>query len=562
MDTDLVGFFSYARANDEHDRGKLSQLCKLFEGEISVQLGRRVHLFFDQASVEYGQAWDARIRDGIEAAAFFFPVLTPHYFASKKCRQELKQFLDKAERAGQKDRVIPIYWIEARSPGDALAKRVFQYQYVDFRSDRWEPITGPKIGPLIAKVATLVRDALEPTPQLSEINETVLPQPSQKGEAIERRDPIDHFVGAEGDEFSTIASAIEHAAPGDRILVRDGTYSEPLVLEKALEIIGDGVREQIVLEVSDGDAVLFRSQFGRIANLTIRQAGSEHFAVQVAQGRLELERCDISSRGLACVAIHGGAEPRIIGNRIHHGNQTGVFVYGTASGTIEDNEIFANNWSAVEIADDASPAVRRNRIHGGHAGGVYVNKGSGRIEDNEVSNNRLSGIVVAGSDSASLTIRSNRIFRNKNDGIFITKKSSGVVEKNFVFLNQHSGISVTGASSPEIRKNEVFENERMGIYLGGAGGTKVEENLIYSNRSAGVEVLHGGAASIQRNEIQRNERGLWVHDDGSGEHQGNLVDGNARADWEIDPGCLAFVEVASVAPLPTFKESEESQSAT
>ena len=41
-------------------------------------------------------------------------------------------------------------------------------------------------------------------------------------------------------DFATVGAAIKAAKPGDRILVRPGLYEEGLVVDKPLEILGDG----------------------------------------------------------------------------------------------------------------------------------------------------------------------------------------------------------------------------------------------------------------------------------------------------------------------------------
>src|SRR5439155_17230254 len=98
-------------------------------------------------------------------------------------------------------------------------------------------------------------------------------------------------------------------------------------------IIGDGNLGEVVVEASGVDVVLFKANMGRISNLSLRQVGGgKWFCVDIAQGRLDLESCDITSQSLACVAIHGGADPRLRRNRIHDGKQGGVFVYENGQG--------------------------------------------------------------------------------------------------------------------------------------------------------------------------------------------------------------------------------------
>ena len=132
---------------------------------------------------------------------------------------------------------------------------------------------------------------------------------------------------------------------------------------------------------------------GRVANLTLRQVGGDGkwYGIDIVQGRLDLEDCDVTSQSLSCVAIHGGADPRLRRNRIHDGKGSGVFVYENGQGTLEDNEIFANAFAGVEMKEGGNPTLRRNRIHDGKEGGVYVNEnGQGTLEDNDIFANALA----------------------------------------------------------------------------------------------------------------------------------------------------------------------------
>ena len=149
--------------------------------------------------------------------------------------------------------------------------------------------------------------------------------------------------------YSSVGAAIKASQPGDRILVRPGLYREGLIIEKAVEIVGDGPASAIAIEARGADAVLFSADSGRVANLTLRQVGGEGkwFGVDISAGCLLLEDCDVTSESLACVAIHDGADPVVRRNRIRDGKQGGVHVYEQGRGTIEDNEIVGNAGAGV-----------------------------------------------------------------------------------------------------------------------------------------------------------------------------------------------------------------------
>lgn len=190
-------------------------------------------------------------------------------------------------------------------------------------------------------------------------------------------------------DFATITEALKAVKPGARILVRPGVYEEGIVLDKPVELLGDGPRDKIVIESSGQDTVLFKATVGRLANLTLRQTkgGIRYYGVDIAKGRLEVEDCDISSQSLTCVAIHGRTNPTLRRNRIHDGNGCGVIVSKNGQGTLEDNEIFANAFGVV-IWTGGNPTLRRNRISKNGWNGIRVwDKGGGIFEDNDLRGN-------------------------------------------------------------------------------------------------------------------------------------------------------------------------------
>ena len=100
-------------------------------------------------------------------------------------------------------------------------------------------------------------------------------------------------------------------------------------------------------------------------NIKIRQFGGDNdcAAVDIVQGRLHLERCDIESAGLAGIAVHGAeADPVIRNNRISGCLESGIVVFDHARGTLEENDLTENKSFGVVISDGANPVLRSNRI--------------------------------------------------------------------------------------------------------------------------------------------------------------------------------------------------------
>jgi F-box protein 11 len=315
-------------------------------------------------------------------------------------------------------------------------------QYADWRELRFEPYTSPPARRAMAQLATRMRDtfwrppaaaparALEPGRMAGPPGREA--EPADTGKTTAKNEPPTHVVDPfhRGD-FTTISAAISAARPGDRILVRPGLYQEGLVIDKPLEIIGDGPAADITIQVSGAHALQFQANIGRVANLTLRQVGGEGnwYGADITQGRLELEGCDITSKAGSCVAIRNGADPRLRRNTIHDGKQSGVQVRDGGLGTLEDNDITANAFAGVAISAAGNPTLRRNTIHDGKQSGVRVRDGGlGSLEDNDITANAFAGITIA--TGGNPTLRRNRINRNKSHAVAIQKGGKGVFEDN------------------------------------------------------------------------------------------------------------------------------------
>jgi parallel beta-helix repeat protein len=340
-----------------------------------------------------------------------------------------------------------------------------------------------------------------------------------------------------GGSHRTIAEAIQAAAAGERILIRPGVYREGVVVEKPLELVGEGKLGDIVLEVAGRDVVLFKAASGRVANLTLRQLGDgKWYAVDITQGRLELEGCDITSQSLAAVGIHGGADPILRGNRIHDGQSAGVFIYDHSRGLVEDNDIFANAGSNVSISEGSDPVLRGNRIHDGQSSGVFVySQGRGTLENNDVYANGSTGIAI--KEGADPILRNNRIYNGHQSGVHVYEKGRGTLEDNDIYANALAGVEIKEEADPVLRRNRIRDGEQAGVYVNEHGLGTLEENDISGNTYAGVAISEEANPRLARNRVHDGKQsGIYVYERGRGVLEDNDVFSNANSGVTIREG--------------------------
>jgi F-box protein 11 len=514
-----AAFMTYVHADDKY--GHLSTFRERLGDEVQVQIGREFPIFQDRKDIQWGKNWKQRIEDSLDEVTFLIPIITPSFFNSQPCREELQRFLDREKQLGRTDLILPIYFVdcpllndEKLRAKDELAQAIASRQYADWRDLRFEPFTNPQVGKTLARLAVQIRDALpsidtseqtattpasvakeaQPASQAqTETSEQRAQQPSAKNE------PPTHIVDAwhRGD-YSKIADAIKDARPGDRIIVRPGLYQEALVIDKSLEIIGDGELSEIVVQATNSNVILFNTTMGRVSNLTLRQmGGGKWYCVNITQGRLELEGCDIISQSLSCVAIHNGADPRLRRNRIQDSKENGVIIYENGQGTLEDNEIFDNALSGVNIKTGGNPTLRRNRIYDNKQGGVYVyDNGQGTLEDNEIFDNALSGVSIKGGGNP--TLHHNSINDNKQGGVYVYENGRGTLEDNDISGNNYCGVTINTGGNPTLQRNLINKNEWQGIWVLNDSGGTFEDNDLRDNKRGAWRIDAGSKAKVKR----------------------------------------------------------------
>ena len=572
-----IAFMSYAQVDNKYTEGHLTVFRERLESAVRLQTGEHdFEIFQDKINLKFGDNWRRTIKESLDEAMFLMPIITPSFFNSQACRAEFESFLERERELQRDDLILPIYYVDCRWLNnetdrlrDSMAQVISSRQYADWRELRLEPFDSREVRKALAKLAAQIGFALERIRPDTEIKTNVSNEPEVRG--LKQR-PFDHgsidipyvedqrrpvrppvpkneppeLVVDQTDRghYTTITDAINAANPGDRVVVLPGTYEESIVIDKPLEIIGMGRREEIVVQASNQHTVSFKTTLGRVVNLTLRQIGgsSDWFAVHIAQGRLELKECDISSESSSCVAIQGGADPRVVNNRIHDGRASGVYVFADGRGTLEENEIFGNSLAGVSIRNGADPTVRKNSIHDcGREGIILQENAAGTIEDNRIYRNNFSGVEIRENSTALL--RHNHVYDGKAGGVYVHKNANARLEDNHIFGNELAGVAIKTGANPTLHRNFIHDGKQSGVFVNDDGQGMIEDNDIFGNAYSGVEIKNGGKPTIRGNRIYKNRHlGVWIGDGGRGIIENNEFRENSKGAFYISTDCEPSVQ--------------------
>ncbi len=342
-------------------------------------------------------------------------------------------------------------------------------------------------------------------------------------------------------QYTTISEAIQVALPGALILVRTGIYTESLVLDKDIEVIGNGPKEQIILESNDNHCVVMQTSHASIRGLTIRcQAGQEskqYHALDILQGQLFIEDCSITSNSSACIAIHNAAaNPTIRYCAIYGSASNGIAVYDDAQCTIEYCDIFECSEPGISIATGGNPVFRHCTIHHSQQHGVFAhNNARGTFEDCDIHNNGYSAVVMA-SHSNLLLLRC-QLHHNQQYGINIYQEGKGSIQDCDIYSNTFDNVTVTTGSTPYFYLCKIRDGEQSGVSVKEEGKPVIEYCDISANRSANISISSGDLL-IRYSKIRDSQQsGIRVYYDGQGTIEYCTFTGNAHTALDIAPQC-------------------------
>ena len=192
---------------------------------------------------------------------------------------------------------------------------------------------------------------------------------------------------APGTSLSTVTAALRQARDGDRIVVRAGTYREPmLVVDRRVELVGVGS------PVLDGEK---KRQIMAIAAQGVTVRGFTFRDVGVAM-----------TEDLAALKVAGATDCRIEGNRFENAF-FGIYLERAARCAISGNRFVArkaseaNSGNGIHAYASRELTITGNRIDG-HRDGIYLEfTRQAVVEGNESRGNLRYGLHFMYSDSCA-----------------------------------------------------------------------------------------------------------------------------------------------------------------
>jgi nitrous oxidase accessory protein NosD len=285
------------------------------------------------------------------------------------------------------------------------------------------PPTTPSVSPTTPRVVTPTTPRVVTPTTPRHVPPTTKPKP-----------PDGPMVDPDGPGFRTIKGALAATKPGGVVTIKGGTYSEALVLDQAVTLM-PWKGEKVEVVAPRGEVALtVACDRCAVRNLTLRgevgPGNRKHPIVQITQGDLELDGCDIGWVGEAnrkndagaCVEVRGaGARPKLIGCHLHNGWQ-GLYIVEGARPVVEDCKVFDNQV------------------------GVWVEKAGGRLTKCFVRRSRAANVSVTGKGT-QVDLNGGEILDSEGGGVVVIEGGKLKLSAVEVHHNKGPAFEVRGTDS-------------------------------------------------------------------------------------------------------------------
>jgi parallel beta-helix repeat protein len=260
------------------------------------------------------------------------------------------------------------------------------------------------------------------------------------------------YVGS-GQTYSRIQDAIDNASVNDTVRVYAGTYYENVVLDKPIDLIGNGSADTIIDGGRIDDVIYVSADWVKISGFKMTNSSS--------------------SWGASGIELNNARNCYIYNNNVSSNKGWGIFLYSdTSSNTLENNTVNSN---------------------GGHGIRLYLSEGSNTLVNNKINSNPDYGIYIDHSSNNTIV---NNTSSNNWGGIHLYRSSDITFMKN-IFINNVYGISMENSSNRNALMNNICSNNINGIYFDSSSSNNVIINSsTFSNSGYDIKLSDSSVNSV------------------------------------------------------------------
>ncbi|MFU8795946.1 MAG: right-handed parallel beta-helix repeat-containing protein [Dehalococcoidia bacterium] len=305
----------------------------------------------------------------------------------------------------------------------------------------------------------------------------------------------------------SLQAAIDAAGDGDVICLARGVWTETILIDKSLTIVGRGAtRTSIEAEWRLSPVVEISSPDGTPINVKI-----EGLAVSWDGGHTGVE-------------VGGSAVMEMINCRIS-GMMYGITVADSAHLVLRDSVVSNSRQRSITLSGSSRATISNSRISANMAPGLWLSgSAQATVSGSTISGNLGHGLWLRDQASAALT--GCIVSDNRGHALLLTGDSTAQVLQSGFSGSWDQGIEIQDRATVELVDSAVHSNWR-GVELSGESRATIIRSTISGNRWDGIRASGSGNVLLSDSVISGNSRGVAFSGSAGGDISDCLVEGNS-----------------------------------
>ncbi|MFK7850007.1 MAG: right-handed parallel beta-helix repeat-containing protein [Akkermansiaceae bacterium] len=250
-------------------------------------------------------------------------------------------------------------------------------------------------------------------------------------------------------DFETIQAALDASRDRDRIVIGEGVWQGPFIVNTGVEIEGDSGKTILECSAETGSVISISPgvEGARVSGMTLRHksfdAGKDRYSLAlVRDAKVDFADCVFLQGSGHGLAILDGGQAKVVRSRFSENGWNGIAVFGSGSLLEAEGNVMKGNFqNGIESWDGAAVILTKNECSGNTRNGIHIENGaaSATLKQNILSSNREYGIVI--SSAGSGMVFGNEIEKNFLGGVVVKAKATKVlVKENVIKTNRGSGL--------------------------------------------------------------------------------------------------------------------------
>jgi parallel beta-helix repeat protein len=317
-----------------------------------------------------------------------------------------------------------------------------------------------------------------------------------------------------GCNYTSIQAAIDAATAGDTIEVRDGIYTENVVVTVAnltLRSEHGSASTTVLAAVNTSDVFLVTANSVTITGFTVRNAND--------------------SANAACGIQLGSVHNCTVSGNNASGNHYGIWLHSSSTNNTLSGNTASNNLNGIYLEYSNNNNTLTGNIANANTNyGIYLRSScnNNTLSDNIATNN-TNGIFLSSSCNNNM-LSGNTANANTNYGIYLRSScNNNTLSGNTANANTNYGIYLRSSCNNNTLSGNIASNNTRGIYLRESNSATLTGNIANSNNNYGIYLSSSSNNTLTGNTASNNGFGIWLYNSSTNRIYNNYFDNTQNA---------------------------------